>query len=389
MTLLSSENDSSDAVLRAASLATRLFFLVAGVALSSWAPLVPYAKERTGLDEAGLGLLLLCLGLGSVTAMPLAGGLASRWGSRPVILVGALGLALLLPPLGMAHHPWALGAALFGFGASLGALDVAINIHGLEVEQRVGRALMSHFHGFYSLGGLVGSALMTVLLTRGLGPAMAATTAAGVVGLCGLIAAPRLLAARPKPRVPFFVRPRGVVLLIGAIAFVIFLAEGALLDWGAVYLRETRGMAESWAGVGFVLFSCAMTVARLTGDRMVGRWGTQPVLSVSAVLAALGFAVIVVAPPMIVAVLGFAVTGVGAANLVPILFSAAGRQTAMPKDLAISAISVMGYAGILIGPAAIGWIAHYTSLPSALGVLSLAVLGVAFFGRVVSTADRP
>lgn len=364
--------------------ATRLSFLIPGVGIACWAPLVPFAKQQIGLDEAQLGMLLLFLGTGSVVAMPLAGGLAGKIGSRVVIAVASIGIACVLPFLAMAATQWQLAAALFFFSAFLGAVDVAANIHGIEVEQRAGVPLMSNFHGCYSLGGLAGSALVTGMLSAGMSSLASTICVSVFLLLCVAISVPRLLEVRSASDAPFFVRPRGIVLLIGTLTFIVFLVEGALLDWSAVILKESRGVAEANSGIGFVLFSLAMTVTRFTGDRVTARWGGRRVLLLGSLLASAGLALVVTAPWTWLAIAGFLLIGFGAANLVPVLFSSAGRQKIMPVDLAISAISITGYAGILAGPAAIGFIAKYLSLGGAFLLLAIMVLSVTKFSRVAS-----
>ncbi|QJE98564.1 MFS transporter [Luteolibacter luteus] len=367
------------------TLATRLSFLIPGVGIACWAPLVPYAKEQIQLDEARLGLLLLFLGAGSVMAMPLAGGVAAKVGSRPVIAVASLVIAAVLPLLAIASSEGELAAALFFLGASLGAVDVAANIHGIEVERRAGRPMMSNFHGFYSFGGLAGSAVMTALLSAGVRP-FVATVAVSVILLASLgLVVPSLLKIRSSNDTPFFVRPRGIVLLMGMLTFIVFLIEGALLDWSAVILKENRGVEEARAGIGFVIFSLAMTVTRFAGDQVIARFGGKKVLLGGSLLASAGLGLVVLAPWTWLATGGFLVVGFGAATLVPVLFSAAGRQKVMPVDLAISALSIMGYAGVLAGPAAIGLVAKYLSLPGAFGLLALMILTVARFSRLGSS----
>jgi predicted MFS family arabinose efflux permease len=345
---------------------------------------VPYAKSRLGFDEAKFGLLLLAFGGGSVIAMPLAGGTAARLGSRIVILCGALAIALALPFLALAARPWELAAALFVFGAALGAVDVAVNIHGVEVEHRAGVPMMSNFHGFYSVGTLMGAAAMLALLSSGLRPSTAAFSATACVLACLAVAAPRLLAVRPLHETPFFVRPRGQVLLLGAFTFIMFLIEGALLDWGAVFLKEIRHVPAEHAGLGFSLFSAAMVAGRFTGDRITARWGIARVLFFGSLLTAFGLAWLTFLPSTLLAYFGFLLVGLGASNLVPLFFSLAGRQRAMPKDMAISAISIIGYAGILAGPASIGFLAHATSLKASFALLAAAALAMAFAVRLLT-----
>lgn len=213
-------------------LATRLAFVAAGFAMASWAPLVPFAKRNVGVDEAGLGLLLLCLGVGSVLAMPLTGALCARIGTRPVIVAGGLGLVAALPLLVLAPGAGLLGLVLMLFGAALGAMDVAMNIHAVEVERDAPQPLMSGFHAMFSIGGFAGAGGVTALLAGGLGPVPAALAASLVTLAAVLLAGPRLLVARAAEAPQPFAWPRGIVLGLALLASVAFLVEGAMLDWG-------------------------------------------------------------------------------------------------------------------------------------------------------------
>lgn len=355
-----------------ARLATRLAFFAAGFALAAWAPLIPFAKANVGADEAQLGLLLLCLGVGSVIAMPLTGWVSARSGARSMILAGGAGLAVVLPLLTLAGSPLLLGLALFAFGASLGTLDVAMNIHGVEVEELERRPLMSGFHAMFSLGGFAGAGGITGLLVLGLSPLGATLLGATLTALALVIAAPRLLRARGGTAVSFAL-PRGIVLLLALLAAIMFLVEGAVLDWGALLVVEKGLAAPESAGVGYMLFSVAMTVGRLTGDRVVAAMGGRKVLVIGGIVTIAGLAVLVTAAWPLVALLGFVLIGIGAANLVPVLFSLAGRQTIMPAGLAVAAVTTAGYAGVLLGPAAIGFVAHLSSLPAAFWLLAALV----------------
>jgi MFS transporter len=357
-----------------ARLSTRLSFLVAGVAMASWAPQVPYAKARLGLGDSGFGLLLLCLGIGSVAAMQITGAAVARFGSRTVVLVGGAGLCLTLPLLACANTALFLAAALFAFGASIGSIDVAVNVHAVEVEQAAGEPLMSGFHGMYSLGGLIGAAGGTALLSGGLGPADAAGIAALVAAVLLVLSAPGLLRSKSAHGGPVLVVPRGIVILVGSLAFIAFLTEGALLDWSALLLTGSFAVPEARAGIGYAVFSVAMTAGRLTGDYVVKRLGQRTTLLFGGLVVTAGFFLLLL-PLTGLASCGFLLIGLGAANLVPILFSTAGRQTAMPPALAVASITTVGYAGILAGPAAIGYIASLTSLRTAFAMLGFIMLG--------------
>lgn len=351
-------------------LATRLAFFAAGFAMAAWAPLVPFAKDNAGVDDAGLGLMLLCLGAGSLVAMPLTGMLAARIGTRTLILGGGAGLVAVLPVLVLVGDPLALALALMAFGAALGTLDVAMNIHAVEVERAAPRPLMSGFHAMFSLGALAGAGGVTLLLTLGLAPVAAAAGASAVTMACVIGAAPHLLRARGDEPAPFAL-PRGVVLWLAALAAITFLVEGAMLDWGALLLLAKGVLPQAQAGLGYMIFSVAMTIGRLTGDRVVAAAGPRRTLIAGGALGVAGLALMVAAEGVWPALAGFALVGFGASNIVPVLFSLAGRQSVMPPGLAVAAVVTVGYAGILIGPALIGFVAEATGLGAAFALLAV------------------
>ncbi len=276
----------------ATRLATRLAFLVAGFGIACWAPLVPFAKQRLAVDDGTLGVLLLCIGLGSVAAMLATGALSARYGSKPIIVTSGIALALILPLLTVAATPLALGIVLLVFGAALGSLDVAMNVHAVEVERAARKPLMSGFHALFSVGGFAGSTLMTFLLSLHLG-AFASTLLCSVLMLVAmLVARPRLLRAVQAASGPLFVVPRGIVLLIAGLTGISFLAEGALLDWSALLITGKGLVAAAQGGLGYMLFAIAMTFGRLTGDAVTARIGDRATLVWGGVVAVAGFAVV-------------------------------------------------------------------------------------------------
>ncbi len=374
---------------------TRAAFFVAGFGMAAWAPLVPYAKQRLGVDEGTLGLLLLCLGAGSIATMPLAGVWAGRFGCRRVIWASGLLMCLALPGLATAGSVPLLAAALVLFGAAVGTIDVAINVQAVIVERAVGRAVMSGFHGFFSIGGIAGAAGASAVLWAAGSPLLAALCVAGVVVATLLAFGPGLL----PPIGPrdggeeggaSFAVPRGPVLLIGGLCFISFLAEGAMLDWSALVLTALHGLDPAWAGLGYTVFSITMTAGRLSGNRIVAALGGHLVLLCGGACAAAGMALAVLAPSSSAVLAGFALVGVGASNIVPVLYSALGRQRAMPAHLAVGAVTALGYAGILVGPAAIGAVAHAAGLPAAfLGVAGLLLLISLLSGVAMPRAAAP
>jgi len=357
----------------ATRLATRLSFLIAGFGIACWAPLVPFAKMRLDLDDGTLGILLLCIGIGSVAAMMGAGPLSARYGSKPMILVGAIGSAVMLPILPVAPTTAAQGIALLIFGAAHGALDVAMNVHAVEVERAAGRPLMSGFHALFSIGGFLGAALMATLLTLGVGPFASTSVCAGLMLAAIALAWPRLLPATTTGKAeetPLFVRPRGVVVLVAALAAAIFLVEGAMLDWSALLITGKSLLDRNQAGLGYTLFAAAMTCGRLAGDWLTASIGDRKTLIGGGLIAVTGFVVLLTAPVAAGALAGFFLIGMGASNIVPVFFRRAGSQTVMPPALAVGAITMTGYAGVLLGPALIGYAASVVGLPVSFWILA-------------------
>lgn len=367
-------------------LATRLAFLVSGFGLACWAPLVPLAKERLAIDDAALGLLLLCLGLGSVGAMQLAGPLTSKHGARPAILIGGIGQALLLPFLAFAPTLPTMAAALLLFGAFLGVIEVGMNVHAVEVEKRATRPLMSGFHGLFSVGGFIGATMLTIVLSIGVSPAAGAVAASALMIAALALAAPRLIATPQVEDTPLFVVPRGVVVLLAALAAITFLTEGAMLDWGALLLSGKGLLPVAQAGLGYSVFAVAMTAGRLSGDAVVARLGDRRTMLWGGLLAVIGYAVMLVAPAATIALFGVLLIGLGASNTVPVLFRQAGAQTAMPASLAIASVTTIGYAGILAGPAGIGFVAQRIGLNAAFWLLAALLCLVPLCARAATSS---
>ncbi|MCA1544881.1 MFS transporter [Bradyrhizobium sp. NBAIM32] len=369
-------------------LAMRLAFFVAGFGTAAWAPLVPFAKERLAVDEGVLGFLLLCLGLGSVLAMLLTALLSARYGSKPIILIGGFSLTPILPCLVVADTPWALGAALVAFGASLGAIDVAANICAVEVERAAKRPLMSGFHAQFSIGGFAGSAAMTILLWSNVGAFGSTLICSSFMAIVMVLTWSRLPQIAQAQRGVLFVMPHAIVVLLAVLAAITFLIEGAILDWSALLLVDRGLVPKAQGGLGFMLFSISMTVGRLGGDSVVSRVGDRATLVVGSLMAVAGFALLLAAPGAPFAMAGFLLIGLGSSNLVPILFRRAGTQKVMPAGLAVAAITTVGYAGLLVGPGFVGFLANLAGLPSAFAMLAALMCLVTLSARSVTIEAR-
>jgi len=379
--------------------ATQAIFLVCGLGISSWAPMVPYAKDRLGLNNADLGFLLLLLGAGAIAAMPLTGMLAHRFGSRVVIKYSALMVALVLPMLLLISSPIWMGLVLLIFGASIGTVDVAMNAHGVQVQNELSRPIMSSLHGLFSVGGLFGALGLGFLMKAGLNPVTAAVCIAVLLMVIVLWNARFLFnnateqaiikkftttADQPSgTRVSWL---KGSVVFLGLMCFCVFLSEGAMLDWSAIFLRDNKGLSEEFAGLGYAAFSVAMAVMRLLGDKIVARLDGKTVVVGGAFIAACGLSLAIFTPWLVTSLAGFILLGIGAANIVPVFFSEGGRLKEVPATIAIPVISTIGYAGQLAGPALLGLIAYQFSLNVALGFIAglLLLVSVAYGLRKVA-----
>ncbi|XER09179.1 Inner membrane protein YbjJ [Sporomusa rhizae] len=317
--------------------------------------------------------------------MPFAGVLAARFGCRLMIWIASLLICVSLPLLAVAASVPAIVIALLSFGAAIGMVDVVVNIQAVIVEKASGRAMMSGFHGLWSVGGFVGAGSASGLLWAGVSPLAAVLCVAAMIVVLLLIFGRYLLPyGSEEKNGPLFVFPKGIILLIGILCFMVFLAEGAMLDWSAVFLTSLRGVEFSYAGLGYSLFSVAMVIGRLTGDRIVSKFGGKKILLYGGIGSALGLVIAIFIPNWIASLFGFWLLGLSASNIVPVLFSVLGRQKVMPTNLAVSTVTTLGYAGILAGPAFIGFIAQAMSLSLALLVVTVMLLVVAASSHIAA-----
>ncbi|EEQ47570.1 MFS transporter [Selenomonas flueggei] len=367
--------------------ATRAFFFIGGFGTATWAPLVPLLRERLMVGDDVLGMLLLCIGVGSLLTMPLSGALAMRLGCRRVVMTAAILFAVILLLVSCVDALVLAVPAVLIFGAVMGCIDVVVNIVAVLVEKGIGRRIMSGMHAFWSLGGFVGAGLYGVWVgLLGLSPFQSTAIAAGLIFLLTAVFGRHLIPYGGGSRT-LLALPRGIIVFVGMTAFIAFLSEGAVMDWGGVYLTTVRGMDLALAGTGYSVFSAAMLTMRFLGDRVVQRIGALPVAVGGALLAFGGILLVMFAPVDTLLYVGFFAIGIGSANIVPVFFSLMGRQNVMPVSAAVSAVSTMGYLGILAGPAAIGFVSSLTTLQTAfamLAVLSIlqAAIGFCVFKRI-------
>lgn len=384
--------------LRAARVATYLYFVLCGTLMGAWVVHIPAIEDRVGISHATLGGLLVLLGLGAFSGMQVAGPLTDRLGSRVVVPASGIlcGAALVLP--GVARDPWTLAGALLVFGFCNGCLDVSMNAHAVHVEKAYGRPVMSGFHATFSVGGVLASLVGAGAASAGLNPAagMAAVGAVGVV--IALASARALLPAAESPDADSgsATEPEaaqaagrrsssGRVWLLAVLALMVMLCEGAANDWSALHLKDVLGASAGTAAFAYGTFAAAMTLGRLLADRCAARFGSMAILRHGAATAAVGITLVALGPWMWTAFTGWALFGLGLSGCVPQLFSAAGHADPAAAGANVSRVAGLGYVGMLAGPAVIGWLTHLVALGHAFVLLTLLCVTTAVGARVLRT----
>ncbi|MFG3499103.1 MFS transporter [Streptomyces sp. NPDC047928] len=376
--------------LRRARFAVAAVFCVHGAVTGSFATRIPWIQDHAGVGAGQLGLALAFPALGASVAMPLAGAISHRFGARTALrgLLALWTLALSLPSL--APNVYGLCAALFVFGATAGMSDVAMNAMGVEVESRLHRSIMSSLHGMWSVGALLGSAAGTVAAHFGTDARVHHLVAALALTGLGALFCRGVLDLRSAPDEdppPRFALPPKSALVIGAIGFCGVFAEGASLDWSAVYLRDELETSAGLAAASTTAFALTMAVARLVGDRIVDRFGAVRTVRVGGVAATAGGVLVVLAPHPAAALAGFGLLGLGVAVVVPLAFAAAGRSGPNPSQ-AIAGVATITYTSGLIAPSAMGAVADATSLTVSFALVTVLAFGLVLGAGVLRTAGR-
>jgi predicted MFS family arabinose efflux permease len=360
-------------------LATFLVFAVNGAMIGTWVAHIPWLQDQLGISKATLGLCLLCMAAGALVSMPLTGHILDRVPTASVVRVTALAFCLMLPLPLLATSPYTLAAILFVFGASNGAMDVAMNAHGVAIQESLGRPIMSSLHGGWSVGGFAAAGLAALTAAAGLDPRVESLIVGVGLFLLSFWIVRRLGASfthASEGRVLSL--PTRPVILIGGLCFLVMLAEGAIGDWSGIYLRHSTGASPASAALAFTGFSLGMAVARLGGD-FVNEWiGPSRLLRAGTALVAIALAAVLLVGQTLPAVVGFVLCGLGIANAVPLLFSAAGRVN--PPGPSLAAAFTLGYTGFIVGPPVIGVLSDQAGLPRTLALLVVALAAVTVLG---------
>jgi MFS family permease len=377
---------------RPARVAVAVTFFVNGFILATWASRIPAIKSNLGLSQAQLGLSLLAGAVGALLAMNVAGYLAARFGTRPIMTISGLCLCATLPLLALSPSIFLLVISLFLLGAANGSMDVSMNAQGVSVERRYGRPILTSFHGLYSSGGLAGALVGGLVASRSIGPVPHFLAVALAAAAVALTASAFLLPASADAggSGTGIVIPSRAIITVGFVAFCVAIMEGAMADWSAVYLTGTAKTAAGVAALGFAAFSLMMAAFRLGGDRLALHFGPVLLVRLGFVVSGLGLALALLFPVAPVAIVGFGLVGAGSATIFPTAMSAAGRIGGPVAGQAIAAAATCGYFGFLVGPTLIGFVAQLTSLRLSLSILVLlSILGIVLSSSVGAHGEIP
>lgn len=356
-------------------------YIILGFAFGMWAMLVPFVKDRLLIDKAELGLLLLQIAFGAVISMFFTGLTAAKIGCRKTVILSTSLIIICLLVLSVSSSIFIMAVFMFLFGAGLGMLDVTLNIQGALVEEGMKKHLMAGFHSMYSFGVFFGILIVTYLLKH-FTHVTAVYIITGLIFLLLVFSIPALLNYGGEVPQKLFIKPTRILFILGMICFIAFVAEGVILDWSALFMREVRKIEPQYAGYSFSLFYITMGIFRLLGDKIADKFSIKNILFASSLTAVAGILIMLYIPYHWASFLGFTLAGVGLANMVPVTISASGRYKGnMPLSIAVSAVATIGYFGTLFGPSVMGFVSEMTNLTTAFTLIAASILVIAFLSK--------
>ncbi len=367
------------------------FFFFCGTTFASWAARIPTIKSFFHLNEAELGSVLFLLPLGSLAVLPVAGWAIQRWGSRKVLFTVAINYAIVLFLISLAPSVLALASALFLFGFFGNGLNIAVNTQALQVELKIyRRSLMSSFHALWSLGAMTGALVTGLMIQYDFSIRQHYLIATVIMLTCYALMYFFLVEGDESSQGKATMKwPSRWLWLLGLICFCCALCEGAMADWSSLYYKQVINDVQKVNTTGYTAFALMMALGRLSGDRLIDRFGSKKVLTVDAFFIVFGFLIATLASSPVIVIAGFGAIGMGVSTVIPIVYTLSGKETGRPASVSLASVSSIGFSGFLIGPPLIGYIAHAVGLRFAL--MSLFIMGVAIFmmsRKISSTVGR-
>lgn len=360
--------------------AVSLFYFSMGLTFSTWASRIPDIKNTMSLSEADLGTALFAIPFGQLFIMPFSGKLAGKYGSHRTVVIGICLYICSLISVGIGTQRWHLSLGLFFFGMFSNLTKISVNIQGIYAEGLFRRAIMSSFHGAWSLAGFTGALIGIGMISLNLEPLIHFAFVGAVLSVIICLNRKYLIKVKEKPQAvkkKFFSKPDPLLLWLGIMAFCCMVSEGIMFDWSGVYFSDVVKAPGPFVVIGYASFMIMMATGRFFGDRVIRRVGRKRVLQVSGCLISIGLFTAVLLPYLIPSTIAFMLVGLGVSTIVPTLYSIAGRTPNVPPGIALQTIASISFFGFMLGPPVIGYIAHATSLR-----LSFAIIG--FFGFAIA-----
>lgn len=355
-------------------MAVAAFFFVQGLSFAAWASRIPDIKNMLHLTEGGLGTVLLALPLGLMASLPISGWMVTKYGSKKMVLIGAILYAITLTFIGFATRTEQLVIVLFSFGLWGNLCNIAVNTQAVAVEQVYGKSIMASFHGLWSMAGFLSAMIGTFFISINVPPQIhfmvIAVVAFGIIFTAYKHTMPDSEKNDGEAQ-PMFVKPDRDLLMLGLIGFCAMVCEGAMFDWSGVYFMEVVKVPASMKTMGYVAFMGTMTGGRFAGDWLANKIGRKKMLQISGLLMAGGMGIAVLFPYMASATFGLLLVGFGVSSVVPLVYSAAGRSTTMSAGMALAAVSSISFIGFLIGPPLIGIVAQMADLRFSFAVVAV------------------
>ena len=356
-------------------------YTILGFDFGIWAMIIPFVKDRLTVDKAELGLLLLLIAFGAVISMFFTGLTAAKIGCRKTVILSTSLIIICLLVLSVSSSIFIMAVFMFLFGAGLGMLDVTLSIQGALVEEGMKKHLMAGFHSMYSFGVFFGILIVTYLLKH-FTHVTAVYIITGLIFLLLVFSIPALLNYGGEVPQKLFIKPTRILFILGIICFTAFMAEGVILDWSALFMREVRKIEPQYAGYSFSLFYITMGIFRLLGDKIADKFSIKNILFTSSLTAVAGILIMIYIPYHWASFLGFTLAGAGLANMAPVTISASGRYKGnMPLSIAVSAVATIGYFGTLFGPSVMGFVSEMTNLTAAFTLIAASILVIAFLSK--------
>ncbi len=372
-------------------IATSVFFFIAGLTFATWASRIPAIQAKLNLSDGALGGVLFALPAGLMLSLPLSGWLVSKYGSRPMMIAGALFYPAILLLLASAPSVISLVISLFAFGVMGNLINIAMNTQAVGVESLYGRSVMASFHGLWSLAGFTGALVGGLFVSAGISPLFHFSAVAAFAMILVLLFFKSALPADAGNNEPqkLFVKPDRKILLLGLIAFCTLLCEGAMADWSGVYFKKIVEAPASMITLGYVAFTAMMATGRFVGDWLVTRIGVKRTLQMSGTMITSGLLLSVFFPYLVTATIGFLLVGFGVSSVVPIVYGLAGKSKTMSPGTALASVSTIGFLGFLIGPPLIGFIAQAVSLRWSFTLIAILGFGTAVLARKLNSPSNP